>query len=346
MSLLPVAVTTMSASPIAVLDGHDVEALHQRLQRVDRVDLGDADPGALALHRLRAALTDVAVTADQHGLAADQGVGATVDAVDQRVPSAVLVVELGLGHRVVDVDRREGQVTGRRELVEPQHAGGGLLGDALDRLGDLGPLVLVGLQAVAHQVEEDLPLRGVVLLRGRHHSGLLVLHAAQHQHGGVTAVVEDHVGRLVGVGPGQHLLGGPPVLLERLAFPREHRDTLGLLGGAVLADDHGRGRVVLGREDVAGGPPDLGAQFDQRFDQHGGLDGHVQRARDAGPLQRLHIGVLAAQRHQSGHFVLGQIEFFAAEIRQRQIGDLEIDAVSNVRGQRIFDRRHGDSSSF
>ena len=59
--------------------------------------------------RLGAALADVAVATDQHLLAADQHVGAAVDAVDQRVPGAVLVVELALGDRVVDVDRRERQ---------------------------------------------------------------------------------------------------------------------------------------------------------------------------------------------------------------------------------------------
>ena len=31
-----------------LLDGRDVEAVHQRLQRVDRVDLGDRDARALA----------------------------------------------------------------------------------------------------------------------------------------------------------------------------------------------------------------------------------------------------------------------------------------------------------
>ena len=107
------------------------------------------------------------------------------------------------------------------------------------------------------------------------------------------------------------------------------------------ADDDGRGRVVLGGEDVARRPADLGAQRDQGLDQHRGLHGHVQRAGDAGALQRLHLGVFAAQRHQAGHLVLGQIEFLAAELRQRQVGDLEIDAVTNVGGQRLFGRRHG-----
>ena len=47
------------------------------------------------------------------------------------------------------------------------------------------------------------------------------------------------------------------------------------------------------REDVARAPADLGAERDQRLDQHGGLDRHVQRAGDARALERLRVGVLA-----------------------------------------------------
>ena len=61
----------------------------------------------------------------------------------------------------------------------------------------------------------------------------------------------------------------------------------GRLGGAVRADDDRGGGVVLGGEDVAGGPADLGAERDQRLDEHGGLDRHVQRAGDAGAGERL-----------------------------------------------------------
>ena len=77
-----------------VVERGDLEAVHRRLQRADRVDLGDDDPGALAAQRLGAALADVAVAADDRDLAADQDVGGPVDAVDQRVAAAVLVVEL------------------------------------------------------------------------------------------------------------------------------------------------------------------------------------------------------------------------------------------------------------
>ena len=82
-------------------------AVHGGLQRADRVDLGDDDPGALAAQRVGAALADVAVAADHRDLAPDEDVRGAVEAVDQRVPAAVLVVELALGDRVVDVDGRE-----------------------------------------------------------------------------------------------------------------------------------------------------------------------------------------------------------------------------------------------
>ncbi len=48
MSLLPVEVMKMSALPTTSSSGDDLEAVHRRLQRADRVDLGDHDAGALA----------------------------------------------------------------------------------------------------------------------------------------------------------------------------------------------------------------------------------------------------------------------------------------------------------
>jgi adenosylhomocysteinase len=75
--------------------------------------------------------------------------------------------------------------------------------------------------------------------------------------------------------------------------------------------DGGRG-MVLGREDVAGGPAHGGAQMLQRLDQYGGLDGHVQAADDAGTLQRLGVAIFLTDLHQAGHFVLGHADFLAA----------------------------------
>ena len=86
--------------------------------------------------RLGAALAHVAEAGDDGDLAADEDVGGAVEAVDERVAAAVLVVELALGDRVVDVDRREEQVAGLGQLVEAVDTGRGLLGDALDACGD------------------------------------------------------------------------------------------------------------------------------------------------------------------------------------------------------------------
>ena len=62
---------------------------------------------------------------------------------------------------------------------------------------------------------------------------------------------------------------------------------------------------------------------DERLDEHGGLDGHVQRPADPGAGERLAVAVLLAEGHQAGHLDLGQVDLPAAEIGQGQIGDLE-----------------------
>ena len=159
--------------------------------------------------------------------------------------------------------------------------------------------------------------------RGRDRAGLLVLGALVDEQRRVAAVVEDHVRALRPRASGGHLLGAPPVLLERLALPGEDRHALGVLGRAG-ADHDGGGGVVLGGEDVARRPADLGAQRDERLDQHRGLDRHVQRAGDARALQRLGVGVLAAGGHQAGHLVLGELDLLATELGQGEVGDLEV----------------------
>ena len=98
------------AAAEGVFDGGDFEAFHRRLQGVDRIDLGDDHARAHAAQRVRRALAHVAVAADDRHLAGDHHVGGALDAVGQRLAAAVEVVELRLGHRVVDVDRRNQQL--------------------------------------------------------------------------------------------------------------------------------------------------------------------------------------------------------------------------------------------
>ena len=185
-------------------------------------------------------------------------------------------------------------------------AGGGLLGDALDLLADAAPLLRVLGERPLEQPQHHLELLGVGRRGVGHGAGRLELGTLVDEQRGVATVVEDHV-RTVAVGPGERLLGAPPVLLERLALPGEHRD-------AGLRDR--RGGVVLGGEDVAGAPADLGAEAGERLDQHGGLNGHVERAHDLGALQRLLRAELLAHGHEAGHLVLGEPDLLAAELGQ------------------------------
>ena len=277
-------------------------ALHRRLQRADRIDLGDHHARALAAQRLRAALADVAEAAHDRDLAADHHVGGAVDAVDQRVPAAVEVVELGLRDRVVHVDRREQQLARLDHLVEPVHAGRGLLGDAFDALADARPALRV-LGERAREQREDDPNSSESALAG---SG--------------TAPARSYSAPLctssVASPPSSRIMFGPARAaarrLRRLACGQRsacsvhhqysssvspfHANTgtpARVLGRALGADRDRRGGVVLGREDVAAAPAHLGAERGQRLDQHGRLDRHVQRAGDARALQRLRGGVLA-----------------------------------------------------
>jgi len=63
--------------------------------------------------------------------------------------------------------------------------------------------------------------------------------------------------------------------------------------------------------------------------QHRGLDGHVQRAADAGALERLLGAELLARRHQAWHLGLGNGDFLAAPLRE---GDVLHDVVGRGGG--------------
>ena len=212
------------------------------------------------------------------------------------------------------------------------HARGGFLRDAADRVLDLRPAAGVLLDLLAELSQERAELFGVV--RGvelGNRTGLLELEALEHHHRGVAAVVEDQVAGLAL--PVEDLAGAPPVLVERLALPGEHGHALRVVGRAVGTNDNRSRGGVIGREDVAARPADLGAELGQRLDQHGGLHGHVQRAGDAGALERLLAGVLATQRHQARHLVLGKTQQVPAGLGQVQVRDLVVEGAVGVGGQ-------------
>ena len=84
------------------------------------------------------------------------------------------------------------------------------------------------------------------------------------------------------------------------------------------------------------------AERDQRLHEHRGLDGHVQRAGDAGARERLLGGVARAQRHEARHLVLGELDLLAAELGEGEIGDLEVG--ETALGGGVSGGSHEDSS--
>ena len=84
-----------------------------------------------------------------------------------------------------------------------------------------------------------------------------------NEGGEVTTVVEDEVELLAILEGEELLLKAPLVLLLGLTLPGEDGDT---------GSGDGGGGMVLGGEDVAGGPGDLSTEVDESLDQDGSLD--------------------------------------------------------------------------
>jgi hypothetical protein len=197
-------------------------------------------------------------------------------------------------------------------LVEAVHAGGGFLGHALDVLEAGGIPGGIGGQLGLDGGEQDGFLLAVGL--GQDVDVGLGAGAEMEQQGRVAAVVQDHVG-VARIRPLEDPVGVVPVFGEGFALHGVDRDAVGGDGG---------GGVVLGREDVAGGPAHLGAQGGEGLDQHRRLDGHVQAAGDAGAFQRLAGREFLADGHEAGHLGLGDADFLAAPVGQGQVGDLVV----------------------
>ena len=169
-----------------VVHGRDLVALHRRLQRADRIDLGYHDTRALPAQRHRAALAHIAIAVHHCDLAGEHHVGGPLDAVHQALAAAVEVVELRLRHRIVHVDGGRAEGAALLHLVKPEHTGRGLLRDAVD---------------------------------ARHERRVLVV----HDLGEVAAVIQDHVGAPA-VGALDGPADTPVVFLLGLALPGEDGD--------------------------------------------------------------------------------------------------------------------------
>lgn len=85
-----------------------------------------------------------------------------------------------------------------------------------------------------------------------------------NESGKISSIIENHVEGLSAGESGQSLLDAPGVLFLGLPLPGKDGDT--------SRGDRSSG-VILGREDVARRPSDLGTERGKSLDENGGLDG-------------------------------------------------------------------------
>ena len=280
---------------------------HCRLQSADRVGFGHLDSRNCTGQRGCRALAHVAIAADNRDLARHHHVRGAADAVDQRFLAAVFVVELGLGHGVVHVDRGEGQQALLVQIIEAVNAGRRFLGHALDRCAGQGEPA----GACGHALL-DLGLDDLFFLVLRDGDDVLTRLGARTEKDverRVAAIVEDHVRAF---GEHEGFVEAVHFLFQCLTLDRENRRA---------ASRDRRCGVILGREDVAGRPAHICAQRHERFNQNCGLDRHVQRTDDPRAFQRLAVAVFGTAGHQARHFGFSDIQLFAAISGKRNILD-------------------------
>ncbi|MNU74352.1 hypothetical protein D3C71_638490 [compost metagenome] len=292
-----------------VFQANDFETVHGSLKRADRVDFGDLHAGAGALQRSGRTLAHIAVTADHGNLAGHHHVGCAANAVDERFLAAILVVELRLGDAVVDVDGREGQQALLAEIVKTVNAGRRFFCDTLQRVALFGEPAGGSLEALVDLREEDFLFFRTGI--GQNVLAGFSTCAEQDIHGGVAAIVKDHVGEAA-IGPLEDPVGIFPIFRQAFTLDREDRNA---------GRRNCRRRMILRRENVAGGPANIRAQFLQRLDENAGLDRHVKRTGDTSALQGLAFAEFLAAGHQARHFGFGNVQLLAAERGKVDIGD-------------------------
>lgn len=78
------------------------------------------------------ALADISETSDNSDLAGEHDISSALDTVDQRFTASVVVVKLGLGDGIVNVNSGDLQLAITEHLVEVVNTGGGLLRQTAD----------------------------------------------------------------------------------------------------------------------------------------------------------------------------------------------------------------------
>ena len=214
-------------------------------------------------------------------------------------------------------------------LVEAVYAGGGLLAHALP-FGDRAVPFSGVLGQNAFQRAEDhllfvgrrfvIERRGVVL-------GLVTL---VDQQRGVAAVVDDQL-RALAAGKRKGHRRAPPVLGQRFALPREYRVRL---RAAIAAAAWSCVEKMLHEHQRTSAPSSTSVSISTA----------VWMVMCSEPMTRTPFSgfcgsVLAAHGHQSGHFMLGNLDLLAAPFGQRHVGNLIGKSVVNIHSSMFLSYR-------
>ncbi len=135
-----------------------------------------------------------------------------------------------------------------------------------------------------------------------------------HNLGEVSAVIQNEV-RTPSVRTFDGHFNTPPEFFLGHAFPGKNRN---------IRSGHGSRSLILGRENVTGGPANLGAKSRQGFDQNSRLNGHVQATGNPGTSQRFGGAKFFAQCHQARHFSFGNGYFLASPVSQGHVGNFKV----------------------
>ncbi len=294
-----------------VLHRLDLKTFHRGLKRADGIDLGHNDPRSVIAQGMRATLTHIPVTAHHRDLASDHDVRRPFDPVSQRLAASVKIVELGLGDRIIHIERRKKKFLFLHHLIQTVHACCRLLGNTPDPGGHPVPELRCFLESFL-QAQKKLFLIFSAGLAVQHLRILLGGIPQMDHHRGVPSVIHDQI-RPLAVRPNESLLRAPPVFLKGLALPGKNRNA--------KISDSGRG-LVLGRKNITARPADIRPEGNKRLDKDRSLDGHVKGPHDTRPLQRLFGPVFPPQGHQPGHFFFRHGDLLVPQIGQTHVPDL------------------------
>lgn len=146
----------------SLFHGGNLIPLNGSLKGIDGIDFGDDHTRTSVVQGLGTSLPDIPVPANDSDLPGNHDIGGTFDAINQRLSASVQVVKLGLGHGIVDIDRRHKQFLLLEHSVQMVDTSGGLFGEAIAALENIRIFVVDESRQVSTVVEDKVELFSIL----------------------------------------------------------------------------------------------------------------------------------------------------------------------------------------